>query len=98
MITGCSYNGIVNIIGKYTEIHNGSMDKPACVFGGFHLFNPITWNYESDKLISDMAEYLGGLKIQFYTCYCTGKKAYKILKDGMDEQLDYSSVGTRNSG
>lgn len=95
MITGCSHNGIVNIIEKYAEIHNGSVDKLACVIGGFHLFNPITRNYESDELISEIAEYLGRLNVKFYTCHCTGKKAYKILKDSMGEQLDYFSAGTR---
>lgn len=95
MITGCSHNGIVNIIEKYAEIYNGRMDKLACVLGGFHLFNPITRNYESNELISEVAEYLGGLNVKFYTCHCTGKKAYKILKDSMGEQLDYFSVGTR---
>ncbi|MDE6435474.1 MAG: MBL fold metallo-hydrolase [Lachnospiraceae bacterium] len=95
MITGCSHNGIVNIIEKYVEIYNGSIDKLACVIGGFHLFNPITRNYESDELISEIAEYLGGLNAKFYTCHCTGKKAYKILKDSMGEQLGYFSTGTR---
>ena len=94
MITGCSHNGIVNIIEKYVEIQNGSIDKLACVFGGFHLFNPITRIYESDELISEIAEYLDGLNVKFYTCHCTGKKAYKILKDCMGEQLDYFSTGT----
>ncbi|MDE6023918.1 MAG: hypothetical protein K2G45_00505 [Lachnospiraceae bacterium] len=94
MITGCSHNGIVNIIEKYVEICNGSIDKLACVIGGFHLFNPITRNYESNELISEIAEYLGGLNVKCYTCHCTGKKAYKILKDCMGEQLDYFSVGT----
>ena len=95
MITGCSHNGIVNIIEKYTEINKGSMDKLACVLGGFHLFNPITRKYENDELISDMAEYLRGLNVKFYTCHCTGQKAYKILKGSMVGQIDYLSTGTK---
>lgn len=95
MITGCSHNGIANIIEKYVEINEGRIDKLACVLGGFHLFNPITRKYESDELISDLAEYLSGLNANFYTCHCTGQKAYKILKDRMGKQLDYLSVGTR---
>lgn len=95
MITGCSHNGIVNIIEKYTEIHNGNLNELAYVFGGFHLFNPINKKYESDKLIYQIAEYLSGLNIKFYTCHCTGQKAYKMLKNSMGEQLNYLSVGTR---
>ena len=97
MITGCSHNGIINIIEKYTEINDGRIDKLACVLGGFHLFNPISKKYESDKLIEDIAKYLRELNTKFYTCHCTGGKAYKILKNGMGEQLDYLSVGTRIS-
>ena len=94
MITGCSHNGIVNIIEKYAEINDGKIDKLACVLGGFHLYNPITKKYESDELISNVAEYLSGLDAKVYTCHCTGEKAFKILKDSMGEQLEYLSVGT----
>ena len=95
MITGCSHNGIVNIVEKYTEINGGRMDKLAYVLGGFHLFNPISKKYESDVLIADIAEYLSGLNVKIYTCHCTGEKAYRLLKNKMGERLDYLSVGTK---
>ena len=94
MITGCSHNGIVNIIEKYKKLNDGKIDKLACVLGGFHLFNPISKKYESDKLIEDIAEYLCKLDTKVYTCHCTGEKAYRVLKNIMGEQLDYLSVGT----
>lgn len=95
MITGCSHNGIVNIMEKYVEISKGSIDNLTCVLGGFHLFNPMTRQYESKELICGVAEYLGRLNVKFYTCHCTGRKAYKILKDCMGDQIDYFSVGTK---
>lgn len=95
LITGCSHNGIANIIEKHAEIHNGSFDQLNGVIGGFHLFNPITKKYESDELITKVAHYLAQYDVKFYTCHCTGMKVYNILKDIMGEQLNYLSVGTK---
>ena len=94
MITGCSHNGIINIVEKYTELHMGKTDHFTCVLGGFHLFNPVSKKYESKQLITDIGDYLGKMESSFYTCHCTGEKAYHILKNRMGSQLNYLSVGT----
>lgn len=94
MITGCSHNGIVNIAEKYAQMQGGNADKLAFVFGGFHLFDPTAKKYESDELISGIAENLKKLNVKFYTCHCTGEKAYTLLKSIMGDQLEYLSTGT----
>ena len=94
MITGCSHNGIVNIVEKYAELHIGKTESLTCIIGGFHLFNPVTKKYESKQLISDIGDYLGKMESSFYTCHCTGEKAYQVLKERMGNQLNYLSVGT----
>lgn len=90
MFTGCSHRGITNIISCARE-HLGK--NPDCVIGGFHLFNPITKRYESDELIGRVAEALDNENIMYYTCHCTGQKAYHILKNKMQEKLGYLATG-----
>lgn len=93
MITGCSHNGIINIVEKYMQMQGGT-NKLTSVFGGFHLFDPTAKKYESEELISGIAAYLRGLDAKFYTCHCTGQKAYDILKGIMGDKLNYLSTGT----
>ena len=91
LFTGCSHNGIVNIVYKYFEMNADK--KLACVIGGFHLFNPTSKKYESDELITSIAKELYALDSKFYTCHCTGTKAYQIMKKEMKDKLDYLSAG-----
>lgn len=91
LFTGCSHNGIVNIVEKYCEMNANK--KLAYVIGGFHLFNPTSKRYESDELITSIAKELHAMDSSFYTCHCTGKKAYHIMKKEMKDRLDYLSTG-----
>ena len=91
LFTGCSHNGIVNIVEKYYEM-NANTDL-AYVIGGFHLFNPTSKKYESDELIAGIAKELYAYDSKYYTCHCTGTKAYQIMKKEMKDKLDYLSVG-----
>lgn len=74
LIMGCGHVGIVNILEQVKT--NGIK---LCV-GGFHLFNPITKRTVSnsllDKIITELQTYKN---IQFYTCHCTGSKAFTYL-------------------
>lgn len=92
LFSGCSHNGIVNIMDKYYEINkNHRIDT---VIGGFHLFNPVSKKYESDELITEIAKELSKQECRFYTCHCTGPKAYQVLKNTMNDKLEYLSTGT----
>lgn len=91
LFTGCSHNGIVNILEKYNETYADK--KLECVIGGFHLFNPTSKKYESDELITSIAGELCVQNCKFYTCHCTGTKAYQIMKKEMNDKLGYLASG-----
>lgn len=92
LISGCSHNGIVNIM---EEMQRAASEKFTYVIGGFHLFNPISKKYEKDELIRDVAECLKQYNCKYYTCHCTGPKAYEKMKEIMGERLNYLSTGSR---
>lgn len=74
LIIGCGHSGIVNIMEKAC-IYN-----PKICIGGFHLFNPITKKTVSPKLLDTISEKLQSYnQTHFYTCHCTGTKAFQYL-------------------
>lgn len=91
LISGCSHAGIVNIQNKAESLVSEEM---SAVVGGFHLYNPPTRKYESKELIDNIANDLKKKKSTYYTCHCTGMKAYKRMKNTMRDRLHYLSTGT----
>ncbi len=94
IFTGCSHSGITNMINSAKEIF------PSCsvkgVFGGFHLFNPLTKITESADVLNDLAQDLKSYKgCTFFTGHCTGEKAFSILKKELDQKIVrfYSGFG-----
>ena len=69
-------------------------DKIDSVFGGFHLYNPPTRKYESDEMIDNVIDSLQKKGSIYYTCHCTGPKAYKRMKRAMGDKMNYLSTGT----
>ncbi|MGN1479583.1 MAG: MBL fold metallo-hydrolase, partial [Acutalibacteraceae bacterium] len=90
LISGCSHSGIVNIQKKGEEIISDAID---IVVGGFHLFNPPTKKYESDEYISSIAQAINKTGSSYYTCHCTGVKAYKRMKPVLGDKLHYLGTG-----
>lgn len=91
LISGCSHAGIVNIQNKAEKITSNKIDL---VVGGFHLYNPPTGKYESDEIIDNVATSLKETGSVYYTCHCTGPKAYKRLKIAIGDKMNYLSTGT----
>ncbi len=91
LISGCSHAGIVNIQGKAELI---ASDRMSTVIGGFHLYNPPTKKYESNVLIDGVANALKEKESDYYTCHCTGLKAYERMKFILGDKLHYLSTGT----
>lgn len=89
LISGCSHNGIANIIRQATIIRSAV----SVAIGGFHLYNPPTKKYESDEYIDFVANELRKSKIRFYTCHCTGQKAYNRMKPILADNLNYLRTG-----
>lgn len=90
LISGCSHAGIVSIQSKAEELTSKKMET---VVGGFHLYNPPTKRYESTGLIDAVAAALKEKESTYYTCHCTGIRAYERMKETIGERLQYLSVG-----
>lgn len=88
LFAGCAHNGIVNIIEFFEEIKQFS---PDYVFAGFHLSSPL--GDSEDEYIEKVAKAIGGKNIKFYTCHCTGFKAYEKLKNALGGDIYYLSAG-----
>lgn len=91
LIAGCSHAGIINIKNKAEEIVN---DKISHIVAGFHLYNPVSKKAESNTLIQEIAERLKDNSTYYYTCHCTGKKAFYKMKEVLSERLTYLSTGS----
>lgn len=84
---GCGHAGVVNIM------HRAECYHPQVCIGGFHLTNPVTKRSASHVLLDEIARELKCFEhVKFYTCHCTGKKAYQYLSQQMPN-LFYLSCG-----
>lgn len=92
LITGCSHNGIVNIIDRYRDIY-GSGRHLSTVIGGFHLYSKGSGHYESPELVCDLASELSSIGAAFHTCHCTGPQAYENMKSIMGDRLSCLRTG-----
>lgn len=90
LITGCSHNGIINIMGKAEKIIGKSLDS---TIGGFHLFNPVSKKSKDTTFIEKISENLYTKNTNLYTCHCTGVKTFKILQRKLGNQIMYLSTG-----
>jgi len=93
LFTGCSHNGVVNIVEKYEELNKGKNHELLFVIGGFHLFNPSSKKYENKDRILEIAQWINLRKENYMTCHCTGIEAFELLKDNTDSKVTYFSCG-----
>lgn len=91
LISGCSHNGIINIIEKFKELKGFA---PDYVIGGFHLHSR-TLGSESFKNVDKISEYLLASETQCYTLHCTGVDAYNRMKIIMNEKVKYLKAGSQ---
>lgn len=92
LIGGCAHKGIINIQNSAENILG---KKIHYVISGFHLFNPVIKKYEEEKLIQELGDRLDKNNTKYFTCHCTGDKAFKILKNRMGNKIDYLSTGSK---
>lgn len=67
--------------------------KISTVVSGFHLYNPILKKYEKESLIKEIASKLKEHETDYYTCHCTGIKGFQILKEDMEDKIQYIATG-----
>lgn len=90
LFCGCAHAGIVNIINRAKTLMGSD---PTTVIGGMHLYEPTKKRYESREYIDNIATELEEIKASFYTCHCTGEKAYEIMKPRLGDRLAYLRTG-----
>ena len=87
LIMGCGHTGIVNIMEEAKSYH------PTLCIGGYHLMNPVNKKCVPDELLDQIAAYMNQYPdTKFYTCHCTGEKAYNYLASKVPN-LSYFACG-----
>ncbi|MGI6722118.1 MAG: MBL fold metallo-hydrolase [Anaerovoracaceae bacterium] len=94
LISGCAHNGIVNILEEYRRRYGAA---PDAVISGFHMFRRSGKYTEEDmENVTETARELMKYKsTEFFTCHCTGREPYSVLKEMMGSQLNYVHSGSR---
>ena len=90
LLCGCAHAGIVNIVRRAEE---RIVCDPTAVIGGMHLYEPTKKRYESNKYIDGVADALSEIQSSYYTCHCTGEKAYERMKTCLGARLTYLRTG-----
>jgi len=85
LLSGCSHNGILNILDKYREIFG---NVPDYVVTGFHMMKKDGKHTEKEKaVIIQTAEELAKMDTVFYSGHCTGIPAFELMKEIMGDKL-----------
>ena len=88
IFSGCSHRGIINIIESAKKI----LALPINSFvGGFHLAAKGGMGINcTNEYYNNIIDYLKQEKIPYlYTCHCTGRHAYTMIKKDLHNQIKY---------
>ncbi len=91
LLAGCAHRGILNILERAEALAGGKLDA---VIGGFHLSNPRDGGCEPETLLVALADELASRRTVYYTCHCTGEKAFDRLKARLGAQLRELRAGS----
>jgi len=92
VFSGCSHSGVINILEKVSQKYPDF--KINNVFGGFHIFNPVTHITEKPDYIISLVNKLYQNEGIFYTGHCTGEKGFRIMKRILRDKLNRFRTGT----
>lgn len=85
LLSGCSHNGILNILDRYREMFG---NVPDYVITGFHMMKKEGEHTEEEKaVIIQTAQELSLMNTVFYSGHCTGIPAFELMKNVMGNQL-----------
>lgn len=95
VLCGCAHNGILNTLDSVSEyIPNTNIHS---VIGGFHLLDKSErTSIETDNELNKIGKELLKFNIngKYYTGHCTGKNAYRVLSNIMNDKLTSISTGS----
>lgn len=81
LLCGCSHKGIINIIERAKDIIDSDLHT---VIGGFHLMGMNIKKSKSKYFLDELSSTLSRNNVgAYYTCHCTGEKAYSYLSEKM---------------
>ncbi|MDX1810205.1 MAG: MBL fold metallo-hydrolase [Sulfurospirillaceae bacterium] len=95
IFTGCSHNGILNMIDTVAKEFEGVPIK--AVIGGFHLVTSPPFNFMAGtkEEVENIAKSILNYPIDItYAGHCTGKKAFNVLESVMGERIKDMPTGT----
>ncbi len=95
IFTGCAHSGVLNMVD--TALTHFPEERIKAVVGGFHLVGLPLFDSigGTTKNIKDLGLALSEYPIdKLYTGHCTGKKAYKLLKEVLGERLEAIPTGS----
>ncbi len=95
IFTGCSHNGILNMIDTVAKEFEGIPIK--ALIGGFHLVVSPPFNFMagSRKEVENLGKSVLNYPVEMtYTGHCTGTKAFKVLKSVMGERIKDMRTGS----
>ncbi|MFJ7949910.1 MBL fold metallo-hydrolase [Lysinibacillus sp. NPDC096418] len=94
LFSGCSHHGIVSMVEVALKKFPGKkIDK---IIGGFHLIGLPILNTlgKTEEEVMAIGDILNEMPINsFYSCHCTGPKAFKMLKTILKEKLHPFKTG-----
>ena len=95
VLTGCSHNGLVNMVETVTREFPGLPIK--AVVGGFHLIAlpPFNRMSDSEAVVADIGRSVLDLGVgTTYTGHCTGTKAFEVLRHAMGARVQEIHTGS----
>lgn len=95
IFTGCSHNGILNMIDTVAKEFAGVPIK--AVIGGFHLVASPPFNFMAGKRkdVENIGKSVLNYPVEMtYTGHCTGKKAFNVLKSVMGDRIKDMQTGS----
>jgi 7,8-dihydropterin-6-yl-methyl-4-(beta-D-ribofuranosyl)aminobenzene 5'-phosphate synthase len=92
LFAGCAHKGIVNILERAEQLVGAKMNK---VIAGMHLYNPVSKASEDAEVVNQIALELLKSSAKYYTCHCTGTKAFAQLHEVMKDRIAYLATGSR---
>ena len=95
IFTGCSHNGILNMVDTVAKAFEGVPIK--AVIGGFHLVASPPFNFMAGnrKDVENLGKSVLNYPIEMtYTGHCTGTKAFNVLKSVMGNRIKDMQTGS----
>lgn len=86
LVMGCGHCGVVNILERAAEYRT-----EVCI-GGYHLTIPALKRTVPEEILEGIAGELRQYDMDFYTCHCTGEKAFEYLAKRVD-RMRYFACG-----